>query len=251
MIFVGMLGAAFQLQAQPKTMVALFKTKFGKMPAFVGAMQKTTIPALDQLLAQGVIQAYGLDTDVLHTGGPNMALWFSAPSYGAIQKANEAVMGSLEKHPAEAAAIGEAADLDAHTDLLLEVTHAKFGKIPAGALPVTNLSLFRVKTGKDKDWERAAAKYFQPLYDKLVDDGVIYGYQYLAQGMHTENPGDTWFLVSMPDMSAMDKIDAAFAARMKAMSADERSIFEHLLPTLQEDAEHRDYIMRSIAFKAN
>ncbi len=245
-----LLALAGGCAAEQKIMVAVYKVDFGKLDAYVEAINKAATPALDRLLEDGVIQAYGVDLDALHSAGqPNVAAWFSASTYGNLQKADDAVLAAIGAHPAEAKVLLESADMNAHEDYLLEAVMSKFGRIPAGAKPVSTLSQMRIKPGKMKEWRQASEKYFKPIYDKLVDDGAIYSYQALVQGVHTKDPGDVWLLVQMPDMGAIDKLDQAFEARMQAMTPAERSIFENLEATLLVESAHRDGLMRSAIFR--
>ncbi|HEY3743708.1 MAG TPA: hypothetical protein VGL53_27880 [Bryobacteraceae bacterium] len=238
--------------AASKTMLSLYKVDFGKLPAFTAAFNTAIAPALDQLLADGVIQSYGVDNDVLHIPGqPNVTAWITAATYGDIQKAEDATWAAVYAHPSEAKVLLESSDMSAHEDLILETVSSVSGKVPAGVKPFRSVFLFKLKPGSsESEWYKLGAKYYKPLYEKLVKDGVVYSYEVLAQAMHTQDPGNTWVFVLIPDMAALDKIDAAFEAAMKSMTPAQSSIMEKSILNLSDDAAHRDHLMRAIVFKS-
>jgi hypothetical protein len=236
--------------AQQKTMVSLTKVKFGKTAEYIAAFNTAIAPALDRLVADGVIQSYGLDVDVLHSAGqPNVVGWFSASSFANLQKAVDASTVAAAAHPSEAKLLMENTDQDTHVDLLLTSSAGKFGKVPEGAKPFTNVAFFKVKPGKESDWSQFGKKYYQPVYDKLVDEGTIYGYQILMQTLHTEDPGSAWVVVTMPDMAAIDKMEAAFEGAMKMLTPSERSMMQGAIRDQTDEAAHRDQLMRAAAFR--
>lgn len=236
--------------AGPKTMVALYKIQFGRMNECIAALNTAVTPVLDRLMSEGAIDSYGIDIDVLHVPNmPNLAAWFSGPTYAGMQKANDAVLAALASHPQQAKLLLDSADMNAHADMLLETEDSKFGSVPAGAMPFRLLVQQRVKPGKLEEYMRFGAKQFAPVYEQLVKDGVIHGYEVLAPALHTEEPGTLWILMTMPDMAAMDKLDAALEAKMKSLSAAERSIVENTRRQLTEEAGHRDFLMRSVVYK--
>ena len=80
MMMVGVCAFA-QQGPQPLTSVAIFKIKPNKTSDWVAVMKGVFAPALDQLLKDGVITAYGADMDMLHQAGkPNASAWISMPS---------------------------------------------------------------------------------------------------------------------------------------------------------------------------
>lgn len=243
--------AASAQEQRSITMVALYKVKPGRMGEFLSAAGKVIAPVLDKLVADGVIQAYGLDTDVLHEAHePNVAGWFNVTSYANLQKAEDAINAAQAAAPAESQVMLSAADMDAHRDMLLETVSAKFGKAaPMGAKPVTSIAVFKLRPGKGGDWMKAGDRYYKPTYDKLVADGVIYGYQVLQPVFHGADGDVRLVLVSHPDMAAMDKVDAAFAAAIKALSPAERSLMAGSMRDTTDEAAHRDYLMRAVFFK--
>ncbi|HLJ46295.1 MAG TPA: hypothetical protein VKU01_09825 [Bryobacteraceae bacterium] len=251
---LNILAVAFLLAspaaAETKSMVALYKVQFGKLNEYIATLKAVVAPALDRLVSDGVIESYGVDIDVLHSPNqPNLAAWFSGPTYASLQKADETVLAALASHPQESRMLLEGADMNAHSDLLLEASTSKFGHIPDGAMPFKMLIYERVKPAKISDYLKYGTKYFTPVYDQLIKDGVVYGYQVFEQAVHTQDPGGIWIVVTVPDMATLDKLDTVFEARMKAMPPDEKSIMENSTRDWTDEAAHRDYVMRAVAFK--
>lgn len=246
------LPAAAQSEKPPssKTMLALYKVAFEKVPAFTAAFNAAIAPALDQLVADGVIQSYGVDNDVLHIPGKaNVTAWFTAATYGDIQKAEDATWAAVFAHPAEAKVLLESCDMSAHEDLLVETVSSAIGTVPAGAKPFRSVLFFKLKPGKESDWFKLGEKYYLPIYEKLVKDGVVYRYEVITQSMHTEDPGNAWVSILIPDMAALAKIEAVFDAKMKSMTPEEHKLMNSL-GDLSDDAAHRDFLMRALVFKS-
>ena len=93
-------------------------------------------------------------------------------------------------------------------------------------------------------------KYDQPVFDKLVADGVIYAYEVDVEAVHTMEPGLVWTIVSMPDLGTKDKVNAAFEEAEKKLSEGERDMAEKAYMEMVAPGSHRDSLSTSVLYKA-
>jgi len=155
----------------------------------------------------------------------------------------------MSQHPAlmqEAAALS---DMSAHRDLVIETLDANYSKLPAGGKPIMAFETDRVKPGRMDDFMALFRKYNKPVFDKLVADGVIYGYELDTEAFHTMDPGTIWGLVIMPDLATEDKVEAAFGAARMNLPEAERNTLEKQFSDLFDFASHRDRMARAVVFK--
>jgi len=249
---IGALVVASSVSAQQyKSLVsvATFKVPPGGENAFI-EKGKAFVPMLDKLMDAGVVLAYGIDTSLLHVPGENnVEFWCVVPNYGALEKSDAALDEFMSQHPTlmqEAAALS---DMNAHRDLVIETLEENYRKVPAGGTPIMVFETMRAKPGRMDDFIALFNKYHKPVFDKLVADGVIYGYELDTEAVETMEPGTMWGLVIMPDLAAEDKLEAAFSAAMKSLPAADRSTMEKQLMDSIEFASHRERMARAVVFR--
>jgi hypothetical protein len=246
LLTVGTLSAQ---QYKYLTSVATFKVAPGRESAFV-EKGKAFIPTLDKLMADGVVLAYGMDVDTLHVSGENnVAFWVEVPNYDALGKEENAIQGFINANPALMAGIGSLTDMTAHHDLVLRTREEGHKSPPAGVQPIGDMDSVRIKPGHMQNLMTLFKKYDQPVYDKLVADGVIYAYELDVEAVHTMEPGLVWTFVTMPDLGAKDKVDAAFEEAEKKLSEGERDMVEKAYMDMVVPGSHRDSLSTSVVFK--
>jgi hypothetical protein len=232
-----------QQEASPLTFVAIYKVKPAKVAGWVAAMQKTFVPALEKLMADGTILGYGVDSDVLHRAGmPNVDVWFSIPNYASLETAMKAIEKVQGANPAVMASLADMSDPDAHSDLLLRALFANMKNPPKGSLPYTSLAVFKAKPGKVGDLTNLMERSFKPMLDQMVAAGDIYGYSLQGEVEHSV-PNTVYLVISMQRLAAQDKLLAALSSAMRTQPETFQRYEE-----LSESGEHRDYLMRSHAY---
>lgn len=238
-------------QPQPLSVVALFRVKPAKSSEWIAGIKKVYIPVLEKLMADGTVLAYGLDADILHRAGePNMTAWYTVAGYAGLEKVDKAFEASAEKNSAVLQAMADAGDPDKHQDLLVRSVVSNHRPAAKGVLPYTRVSAFKVKPGKGEDFRKGFEKYAKPVYDKLLADGVVNAYSLDMEDQHSDDPAYRWFVVSMPELAAEDKIRAAFEAEEKKLSEEERKKQQQEFMDMMDLSAHRDYLMRAIVFAA-
>ena len=229
--------------------VATFKVPPEKQHAFV-EKGKAFGPVLDKLMDAGTVIGYGIDVDWLHVPGENnVTFWVETPNFEALQKAEDAI-GEFEKaNPALMGDLMGMADMTTHHDFILRTREGNQHAIAAGAKPIEDIDYVKVKPGRMADFMAMFNKYDKPVYEKLVADGTIYGYEVDTEAVHTEEPGATWTIVTMPDLGAKDKVNAAFVAAEKAMPEAERNLLEKTYYDIVDYGTHRDSLATSVVFR--
>lgn len=249
---MALLSAGVALSAQqPKSLVAVasFKVSPGKESAFV-AKGKAFEPLLDKLIASGVVNAYGMNVSMLHVPDRNnVDFWVEVPDFAALDKEEKALEEFEKANPALMGDLRSMSDPATHHDLIIGVREGNFGSVPAGSMPVTDFDVVRLQPGRMDEFMELVRKYDKPVLDKLVADGVIYGWEVDTEAVHTMAPGLVWFLVTMPDLGTKDKVEAAFTASFKNLPEGERNMVEKTYRELVVPGSHRDDLAVSEVFK--
>jgi hypothetical protein len=247
-----LLSAASMLPAQTyKQLVTVseFRVPPSQVEAFV-EKGKAFVPALDKLVDSGVILAYGIDTDLLHVpGSNNVTFWTVVPNYEALSKAEEAIGAVEKKDPSLMPALIAMSDPATHHDFIIRSREEGHRAVPAGSHPFTDIDAVRVKPGRMGDFSELFRKYDKPVFDKLVADGVIYGYELDTEAVHTMEPGMTWTVVTMPDLGTKDKVDAAFTEAEKKIPDAERDLTEKIYNDIVVAGSHRDSLSVSPVYR--
>lgn len=244
--------AALSLPAQQYkslTMVATFKVAPDKEEAFV-ERGKAFVPVLDKLLESGVVTAYGIDVDMLHVPGENnIAFWSDVPDFASLAKANQAIDGFMKANPAVMQDLQSMSDMSTHRDFIVRNWEENHRAVPAGAKPIGDLDVVQVKPERMEEYLELFRKYDKPILDKLVADGVIYGYEIETEAVHTLKPGFVWEIVDMPDLGAKDKVRAAWGEAMKKIPEAERTMLEKTYFEMVDYSTHRDSLSVSVVYR--
>jgi len=230
--------------------VATFKVPDGKESAFI-EKGKAFTPPLDKLMASGEVLAYGMDVDMLHVPSENnVAFWVVVPNYDALEKEGNAIEGFIKANSMLMGNLTSMADMTTHHDFVLRARDENHKAVPAGVKPVGDFDIEKVKPGRMPDFMGLFTKYDKPVYDKLITDGVIYAYEVDTEAVHTMEPGLVWTIVTMPNLAAKDKVNAAFDAAQKKLPEIERNLVEKLYYDIVEPGSHRDSLSVSEVYKA-
>jgi hypothetical protein len=231
------------------TTLATFKVAPGKEAGFV-EKGKAFVPVLDKLVDAGVVLAYGIDVDILHVpGGNNIVFWADVPDFAALAKADEAIDGFMKSNPAVMGDLFSMSDPTTHSDYILRAWEQGHRPAPAGAQPFEDIDMIQVKPERVQEYLELFRKYDKPVLDKLVADGVIYGYELLTEAVHTMKPGFVWQVTVLPDLGAKDKVRAAFSEAFKKLPDGERQMIEKVSFEMADYSSHRDDLAVSVVFR--
>ena len=257
-------------QPQPLTFYYDYRVNPGMEDEFMNLVKTVGAPVRDKLMADGVVLAWGIETPILrYPGGTTHLIWFSVANYDGVDKVLSGMEAQLAKLAAEDARAAEAArakkqqppmttaertravfDMSKTRDWLTRDLVAGYGPTPAaGSLPFTRYNFNKVKPGKGADYRRAWETYNNPIFDKLVADGVVMAYGLAAEDVKTDGEFTHFVWIATANMAAADKIGPAFAAdRARRTEAERNAITEAFGSVLEPDMA-RSIITRSRIFK--
>lgn len=96
-----------------------WQVKPGQMRAYTELVKSSTVPIFEKLMAEGVVTAYGMDTEDFHTGKMGeVTFYFTTPDAAAFDKASKAFDEAFDKNPAIGAALNSMVERDGHRDFL-------------------------------------------------------------------------------------------------------------------------------------
>lgn len=259
---------AQQQQIQPLTFWYEYTVNPGKETQFLELVKAVGAPVRDKLMAEGVVNAWGVSTPLLRQpGGPTHLIWYAVESYAAVEKVEGALRaqiarlteeagksGVTKKGAAPAAApmarLAEIADISKTRDYLTR--DIVFGISPAvgteGLLPYTRFNFVKVKPGRAAEYRKAWEKYNKPILDKLMADGVILVYGLAVEDIRTDGAFThfTWYLTK--DLASMDKIRTAFISDRDHRSQEEQDAITHLFASLTDLDASRSEVDRAVLF---
>lgn len=239
-----------QSQPQPLTRIGMVHVKPGREAEWLDVFRKTHQPVMDKLLADGTVLAWGVDVPLHHRKGlASHTYWWAVPSYAALDKVNRARAEAIQKmSPADRETLFAQIDLATHEDALLRTLAANFKPVPAGTLPYTRLLMTRVKPGAGVEYTRLWQQHVKPVYEKLLADGSIFGYELMEQAENAMEAEWRWSIVLLPDLAAMDKVAAAFAALDQKRASDRLAPLAAVLADATVAGSRRDWILRAVAY---
>jgi hypothetical protein len=247
-------GATAQ-ESLPVIYIADFHVQPGKEGDFLDVVNKYHLPMFDKLMADGAVQAWGVDVPWLHTpGGSTHTLWWACPNMAGMDKVNAAI-GELTAKMAEdgsRARFMGTIDLSKHIDFLLRDLIGGSGPNQPGAdaKPYLWLVLVKVQPGKSTEFRKLWEQYRKPVYDKLAADGAIHSYALGVQEAVRTDFFTHYVAISIPNLAARDRIRAALEAAEAAMSPADRSIMTNSFQAVLDVTATRHEILRSVIFKA-
>ena len=266
-----MMVAAQQPQPQPLTFFYEYTVLPGKEAAFMDLVKTVGAPVRDKLMADGVVQAWGIETPILrYPGGMTHLIWFSVENWAGVEKvlngmeAQQAKLAAEEARAADAARtsrqkpaqttaekIREVFDMSKTRDWLTRDIVSGFTTAapPANLLPYTRYNFVKVRPGKAREYRLAWEKYNKPVYDKLVADGVVLAYGLSVEEVKTDGEFTHFIWVGTANMAIADKIGPAFAADRARRSEEERAAIAARFGDLLETDKSRSMLTRSLIFK--
>ena len=235
LLLVALPVVAQEEEATIYTYTAHFRVPRVQWPEFTEFVETNVQPVLEEMLANGTIVHWGIDSSIVHAeDGSTHGIWWAATSIAGIER----VRGELIK----LAPNSPAADAKHHDHLLESIIHH------GGTTDLTSsylrVSVVNVRPGQGREWRLLWEKYFKSTYDELLADGTILLYEVSREYVHTQNPRRryVWYIAASAD--AEDKVNAAF-----------ESIFERQglaigtsLATVAIRSEHRDFFRRVFSY---
>jgi hypothetical protein len=260
-------SAAQQAKPQPLIFWYVYTIQPGKEDEFVDLVKTVGQPVRDKLMADGVVQAWGLQASMLRVPGTGTHwIWYEVSDWSGIDKVDAAMRAQIAKvnstdsmaaagkkggKPAASTndRLREIADMSkTHDYVTRDLVSGESSTSPAGALPYTRYAFVKVKPGKGGDYRKAWEKYNKPVYDKLIADGVVLGYGLDTEEVRTSGEFTHFTWVDTKDLAAMDKVRAAFLADREHRTQEEQDAIANLFNGLLDADASRATIARSLIF---
>ena len=257
---------AQQLPPQTVTFYYGYAVKPGKEAEFANLVKTVGAPVRDKMMADGVINAWGVETPLLRSpGGITHLIWFNVNDWTGVEKVTAAMAAQIAKLDAEAAAPPkgqkpgmsvmqralEVYDVSKTRDWLIRDLVSGFSAAPpaAGLLPYTRYNFTKVKPGKGSDYRAAWEKYNKPVLDKLIADGTLLAYGLSVEEVKTDGDWTHFTWIAVKDMGAFEKVRTAFAADRNRRSQEERDSISQAFGSATEPDNARSIVTRSTIFK--
>lgn len=268
MLLSCVVSAAQQAKMEPLTFWYEYTVNPGKEADFMELVKTVGQPVRDQLMADGVVLAWGVQVPLLRIPGEaTHTIWYAVADWSGIDKVDSAMRAQIAKLSDEGSKavagkkgqkpagsvmdrLREDVDMSKTRDFLtrdIEFT-VTTEKAPADALPVSRFNFVKVKPGKAAEFRKAWQKYNKPVLDKLLADGVIFAYGLAVEDIKTvaDVTHFTWF--DTKDLGSLEKVRTAFVADRERRSPEEQEAIVHLLTSLVEPDASRSEVARSILF---
>src|SRR5277367_911651 len=168
-------------------------------------------PILDKALADGTIVGYGSDENLVHRpDGFTHDDWWSSMSMAGLLK----VLDQLSSAGNTSTSVLETATKHEDEILVSRYYNRHSGPYKNGLLQVAS---YQLKDGAPDDAVELLSKNLvAPLMEKLLADGTIVEYEIDTQAVHTDAPGGFAIVWIAANPEAVDKVNAAIEAALKA-----------------------------------
>lgn len=209
------------------------RAKWAEYEKPVPAQQKI----LDQGLGDGTLVGYGDDFTLVHTGdGYTHDNWWMSHSMAGLMN----ILDALEKQPATTG--GVMASITKHADQILVSRHYDWR--PGTYKDVyTHGSYYKLKPSAPDDAVAMLSKsIFDPVFEKLLAEGVIVEYEVDEEAIHTESPDAFWVIYTTPTAAGLDKVNAAILEAVKA-----NALIGPAMESMVDFVPHRDELVRTNA----
>lgn len=189
----------------------------------------------DKALAAGTITTFGSDTRLVHLPDTDTHdVWWSAHSLaGVLNALDEMFKSGVAMSPTLAAAT-------AHSDVIF-VSHHYNWKPGTLKNAYTHGAFYQFKNDAANDsLDVIAQSFIEPMFDKLVADGTLQGYEIDEEAIHTQNPDGFWLFYISPTAEGLDKVNAALGAAIKA-----NPLVGPAFNRMADSSLHRDSLFRT------
>jgi hypothetical protein len=249
-VAMGMITAALPAAAQatnePISWLINVTVKPGHFMDLKKAAEKYDKPVFDKLVADGVIGSWGLGCQLVGPPEESCMYFVTAADWSAMAKVEKAFhdqqMGMKES---EAKAMEEAylGATVPEKEISSVVRHVVFHGTPGAKTSYLLRHVYKFKPGKGEELVKLYKAYTMPIYQKLLDAGVITGYGLAVPEMHVGAPWTHASWITFSDMSQLDAVDKAFEEADKARGEGLNDMLEATFMKMNVPDAHWDSLM--------
>jgi len=244
---------------QPLTLWHEFTVNAGQEDEFMVLAKTLGVPVLDKLMADGVVQAWGIEVPILRMPGQaTHFVWITVNDWASVGKVQDGIAAQFAKLAAEEAKartkttaqrIREVFDSTKTRDWLTRDLVSGYGtKMPPNPLPYARYFFAKVQPGKGAEFRKVWEKYNKPVLEKLVADGVVMAWGLSVEEVRTEGSFTHYTWVGVAEMGDWDKVRAAFIADRNRRSDEEQAAISHAFNKVTDADASRGLATRSILF---
>lgn len=234
-------------QEGPITWLSFETTKSGKSRDLIGATIKEDGPMYDQLLADGTLSSWGIAIPITHTPHDHMnfMLWATMPGWSEVGDLEAGFMKLFASRTPEQMAASQKTYNDtvvegSHHDWIIRHHVHQMGdgsKMPK----YFRIGYYKATPGNGGKVTEFYKKHIQPVYQRLLDDGVITSFGFSTQELH--GVGD-WTHIGWYTMSELGSIDTVQAAVDAAFTEEMGAVIGSML----DRSAHWDQVLLIVHF---
>jgi hypothetical protein len=197
------------------TFVSQFQVPRANWAAYSEDSEKTIVPLLDKLTADGTIISWSTFEQIVHTtdGYTHGAAWSSTSISGLMKVLDE--IRKAGPRPGQIAATK-------HEDYLMQTRMYRAG---SGTPAYLRVVCSNAKADKLESYSATLKKLLVPTFDEQVKKGVATYYGVDEQYVNTGAPSTRCVVITYPSAEGMDKWAAAITTTMSKWSPAERAEF--------------------------
>jgi len=218
-VLAGMLVPAALPQTEPTPIVYTFVSQFqvprANWAAYSEDSEKSVMPILQKLTADGTILGWSTFEQVVHTpdGFTHGAAWSSTSIAGLMKVLDE--VRKAGPRPGQIAATR-------HEDYLMQSSMYRVG---SGTPAYLRVVCSNAKPEKPGEYAAVLKKYLVPTFDDMVKKGAATYYGLDEQYVNNSAPSMRCLVINYPNAEGMDKWAAAVNATLGKMTAVQREEF--------------------------
>jgi hypothetical protein len=209
--------AVSQMEPAPivYTFVSQFQVPRANWAAYSEDTEKTAVPILQKLTADGSLLSWSTFEIVVHTpdGFTHGTAWSSNTISGLMKVLDE--VRKAGPRPGQIAATR-------HQDYLMQTSMYRVG---SGTPAYLRVVCQNAKPEKPSEYAAVLTKYLVPTFDEQVKKGVATYYGLDEQYVNNDAPSIRCVVINYPNAESMDKWAAAINATLGKMSAADRAEF--------------------------
>jgi hypothetical protein len=197
------------------TFVSQFQVPRANWAQYSEDSEKTLIPIMEKLTADGTIGGWSTFEQIVHTpdGYTHGAAWSSTSIAGLMKVLDE--IRKVGPRPGQIAATK-------HEDLLMQTSLYHAG---SGTPAYLRVVCSNAKPEKPSEYAAALKKFLVPTFEEQLKKGAATFYGLDEQYVNTAAPSIRCLVINYPNAEGMDKWATAISATMSKWSPAERAEF--------------------------
>ncbi len=197
------------------TYVSQFQVPRANWAAYSEDTEKTVVPIVEKLTADGTILSWATFEQIIHTPeGYTHGAWWSSNTISGLMKVLDEVRKAGPR-PGQIAATK-------HEDYLMQTSMYHMG---SGTSAYLRVVCSNAKADKPGDYTATLKKLLVPTFEEQIKKGVATYYGVDEQYVNTSAPSTRCVVITYPNAEGMDKWAAAINATQAKWSAAERAEF--------------------------